>query len=202
MPTLGTNATNSLDVAFVWQSMATATSSVRAINQAILDDQNPRHPVAQTSGCGGFVKEGILYVPNRGSLTLFPGDCVALDSTSGQVILVPSYLRSSAWTLAGGALGTNAVGTLDTAVVWTPTISEADVALVNLALYDDQEPPTNLLQAVLTGSGGLSREGVLGVPSRGSLTLFPGDVVAVNGTTGCVILLTAYGLSAGPWTLT
>jgi hypothetical protein len=98
--TLGTNANNSLNLALVWNGLATATADVADINQAILDDFNARHPVAQISGCGGFVKEGILYVPNRGSLTLFPGDVVALDATSGQVILLTARgLAAGPWTL-------------------------------------------------------------------------------------------------------
>lgn len=199
--TLGTNANNSLDIAFSWDGVATATSSVRAINQAILDDLNPRHPVAQTSGCGGFVKDGILYVPNRGLLTLFPGDIVALDSTSGQVILVPAFSLSSAWTFAGGTLGTNANNSLDFALVWGPTISQADVETLNSHMFDDQQPAVPY-PADQIGSGGFVKEGILYVPSRGALTLFPGDVVALSQLTGCPILLTAYGLSAGPWTLT
>ncbi len=96
--TLSTTTDHSL-TALVWQSVAVSAADVRAINALILDDQNARHPVAQTSGCGGFVKEGILYVPNRGALTLFPGDCVALDSTSGQVILVSAHGLTTGWTL-------------------------------------------------------------------------------------------------------
>jgi hypothetical protein len=98
--TLGTNANNSLDLAFVWQSVAASQADVADINQAILDDVNASHPVAQISGCGGFVKEGLLYVPNRGVLQLRPGDVVALDSTSGQVILLTAYgLSAGPWTL-------------------------------------------------------------------------------------------------------
>lgn len=98
--TLGTNANNSLDLALVWNGVATAAADVAAINAAIRNDYNARHPVAQTGGGGGFVKEGLLYVPNRGVLTLFPGDVVALDSTSGQVILLTAYgLSAGPWTL-------------------------------------------------------------------------------------------------------
>jgi hypothetical protein len=95
---LGTNANNSL-TALVWTGAA-AQADIADINQIILDDVNPRHPVAQISGAGGFVKEGLLYVPNRGVLELRPGDVVALDSTSGQVILLTAYgLSAGPWTL-------------------------------------------------------------------------------------------------------
>lgn len=96
---LGTDAVNSL-TALVWNSVAESQADVRAINALIRDDQNPRHPVAQISGCGGFVKEGLLYVPNRGFLTLFPGDIVGVDSTSGQVVLVSAQSAAlGRWTL-------------------------------------------------------------------------------------------------------
>ena len=100
LQTLGTNANNSLS-ALVWNGMATPTADVAAINALILDDVNPRHPKAQISGSGGFVKEGLLYVPNRNAvLELRPGDVVAVDATSGQVILLTAYgLSAGPWTL-------------------------------------------------------------------------------------------------------
>ncbi len=98
--TLGTTNDHSLALALVWNGMATDTADVADINQAILNDQNPRFPVAQIDGSGGFVKEGLLYVPNRGVLTLFPGDVVALDATSGQVILLTAHgLATGPWVL-------------------------------------------------------------------------------------------------------
>ncbi len=97
---LGTDANNSL-TALVWNGMATATADVAAINALILNDINPSHPVAQIDGCGGFVKEGLLYIPNRaGPVELRPGDVVAVDATSGQVILLTAYgLSAGPWTL-------------------------------------------------------------------------------------------------------
>jgi hypothetical protein len=82
--TLGTSSTIIL-TAIVWNGMATPTADVAAINALILNDKNPRHPVAQIGGSGAFVKEGLLYVPNRGNdpLVLYPGDVVAVDSVRG-----------------------------------------------------------------------------------------------------------------------
>jgi hypothetical protein len=98
MATLGTNANNSL-TALVWKGMVSGTDASE-INELILNDQNARHPVAQTDGSGGFVKEGLLYVPNRGILTLFPNDVVAVDATSGAVILVTGLgISSGPWHL-------------------------------------------------------------------------------------------------------
>lgn len=87
--TLGTSSSTVL-VAVQWNSVAIAQADVAAINSNILDDQNPSHPVASLNGSGGFVKEGTLYIPNRGILTLFPGDWVAYDPTTGFAYLVPA----------------------------------------------------------------------------------------------------------------
>ena len=98
--TLGTTSSTALDLAFRWRSVAASQADVLRINQAIRNDQNARFPLAQTDGSGGFVKEGILFVPNRGTLALFPGDVVALDTTSGQVILLTARgLAAGPWTL-------------------------------------------------------------------------------------------------------
>lgn len=53
------------------------------------------HPVASISGLGGFSLEGKLYVPNRGSLIVLPGDIVAYDGRGG-VILVTKYSAAGA----------------------------------------------------------------------------------------------------------
>jgi hypothetical protein len=92
-------------------------------------------------------------------------------------------------------LGTNAANSL-TALVWNPGVSQADVATINALIKDD-------VNATHPLSGGFIREGLLYVPNRGGapLQLRPGDVVALDATSGQIILLTAYGLSAGPWTL-
>lgn len=73
-----------------------AQADVDTINVHILDDVNARHPMAQISGCGGFVREGQLYVPNRGQLTLRPGDVVAYDPATGFPILLSSRAAAGA----------------------------------------------------------------------------------------------------------
>ena len=91
--TIGTAATTTL-TGLVWHSNV-AQADVRTINNAILDDLNTHHPLAQISGCGGFVREGLLYVPNRGPLQLFDGDVVATDARGG-VILITKYSAAGA----------------------------------------------------------------------------------------------------------
>ncbi len=84
--TAGTAATTTL-IGAIWHSNI-AQSDVRAINNHILDDLNVRHPMAQIDGRGGFVREGLLYVPSRGPLQLYDGDGVFYDPATGGVILV------------------------------------------------------------------------------------------------------------------
>lgn len=92
--TLGTAGTTTL-VALVWTGSA-AQADVAAINSHILDDVNTRHPAAQIGGGGGFVREGLLYVPNRGILTLRASDVVAYDPATGWPILLSSRAAAGA----------------------------------------------------------------------------------------------------------
>ncbi len=91
--TIGTAAPTTL-TGLVWHSNV-AQADVRAINTAILNDLNARHPQAQIDGAGGFVREGLLYVPNRGPLQLYDSDIVAVDARGG-VILITKYSAAGA----------------------------------------------------------------------------------------------------------
>ena len=99
--TLGTNANTSLTaVTYHGAYAGLAQADLASINAAILNDQNPRHLAAQLSGMGGFVREGLLYVPNRGVLRILEGDVVAVDETTnvGWPILVSKQaIASGAW---------------------------------------------------------------------------------------------------------
>jgi hypothetical protein len=74
-----TTLTNALAVT---PSMSDA--DIATIAQSILDDQNVAHPIYP----GAFVREGLLYVPNRGVLKLLVGDVVAVDPGTGWPILI------------------------------------------------------------------------------------------------------------------
>jgi|KBSSwiStaDraftv2_1062776.scaffolds.fasta_scaffold3872578_1 hypothetical protein len=95
--TLGTATTSSL-VAVAWSQDPSVLlpADLATIAQHILDDQTTGHPVAQVSGVGGLVREGKLFVPNRGSLTIYPGDYIAYDPTTGGVILVTALAAAGA----------------------------------------------------------------------------------------------------------
>ena len=99
----GTLATSGNLIAVTWsQSPAVLLpADLAAIMNAILDDQNVAHPMAQISGTGGFVREGFLYVPNRGPLNIYPGDVIAVDTASnvGWPILVSAdAIANGTWT--------------------------------------------------------------------------------------------------------
>lgn len=91
--TLGTNATTSL-TALAWNSVV-SDADVATIAQLIRNDQNVAHPTIPSA----FVKNGLLFVPNRGELRLMPGDYVGVDETTGWPILVSARaIAAGPWT--------------------------------------------------------------------------------------------------------
>jgi hypothetical protein len=61
-----------------------APADIAAIANLILDDQINSHPV----WAGAFSQIGRLYIPNRGVITILPGDYVGVDTQTGWPILV------------------------------------------------------------------------------------------------------------------
>ena len=54
------------------------------------------------SGIGGIENVGILYVPNRGQLTIEAGDVVAIDPDTGGVVLITALaIAGTDWLVAG-----------------------------------------------------------------------------------------------------
>lgn len=95
--TIGTAAqTTLIGVAFSQSPTVLLPADLATINQAILDDQAAAHPVAHYSGIGGFVREGFLYVPNRGALEILPGDYVAYDAATGWPVLISALAAAGA----------------------------------------------------------------------------------------------------------
>jgi hypothetical protein len=86
-----------------------------------------------------------------------------------------------------------------TAVTFSPTpqvLLPADLATINAGIKNDQNaigwPDMNT-------SFGFN--GLLHVPNRGQLKVYPGDVVAFDAQTGGVIVVTAKAIAGGAWTL-
>lgn len=95
--TAGTLLTTTLTAVVYSPSAAVLLpADVATINAAILDDQNVAHPVASQIGTGGFVAEGLLYVPNRGTLKCLPGDYICVDPATGFPILLSARAAAGA----------------------------------------------------------------------------------------------------------
>jgi hypothetical protein len=69
-----------------------APSDLALLTLAIKNDMINGAPVYP----GAFAANGLLYIPNRGVLKCFPGDYVAVGSTSGWPILLSANAASSA----------------------------------------------------------------------------------------------------------
>ena len=75
----------------------TTQADIAAIQQAILDDINVAHPVWP----GAFSNNGLLFVPNRGVLKIFPGDWVCVDNRGWPILLSADTLANGNWTHSG-----------------------------------------------------------------------------------------------------
>lgn len=96
------------------------------------------------------------------------------------------------------ATGTITSAAALTSVPFSAALAAADAATINAALRIDKPSP----QLLLRMPGGFDRAGLLYVPRRGVLQVFPGDVVAVDAT-GWPILVSARAAGTGAaWTVT
>ncbi len=100
--TLGTNANNSLvAVTFSPAPSTLSDADLATIDSDILSD-DAAAAVASLRGLGGFVRQGLLFLPNnRGVVKILPGDVIAVDTTSnvGWPILVSANaIANGAWT--------------------------------------------------------------------------------------------------------
>lgn len=96
--TMGTAATTTLSAVLWSQDPAVLSRADVALMVAgIKDDRTTGRPVAQISGVGGIEQgSGKLWVPNRGSLMIYPGDYIAFDPATGGVILVTAAAAAGA----------------------------------------------------------------------------------------------------------
>jgi hypothetical protein len=93
--TLGTNANNSLTAFVVGTNDVIAADVATMITQLRADGWQA--PTGGTTGQGitprarinePYVRQGKLYVPNRGMLTLRAGDYICWDATTGWPVVV------------------------------------------------------------------------------------------------------------------
>jgi hypothetical protein len=110
--TLGTNANNSLTGYTYSQSPNVLSyANMATLKLGIKDDLNPSNFTPNSKGnmSGSlspnifFDFNGLLMIPRRGLVKVFPGDVVAFDTQSGWPILVSAEaiaVGSSVWTYA------------------------------------------------------------------------------------------------------
>lgn len=99
--TAGTTAATTL-AAITWSGdqAVLLPADLATANYAILDDQNVAHGHASVLGIGGVVREGKLFIPNRGSLLLLPGDVIAWDVTGWPVLVSARAIAGIDWAFA------------------------------------------------------------------------------------------------------
>lgn len=93
--TLGTAATTSLVSINGWNP-ATAIADIATIQQNILNQINPAHPIVP----GAFSPSGQLFLPNnRGVIRLQPGDYIGYDHFGWPIVVSAESIAdgSSSW---------------------------------------------------------------------------------------------------------
>lgn len=122
--TLGTNGTTTL-TAIPWPDLTSAVqqADIAALNALITDDvpnqfTPPATPAASTPYPSTTVRNliansisqnGLLFVPNRGVLRLFPGDWIGVDATGWPILLSPMAISgitggpATSWTHSGNS---------------------------------------------------------------------------------------------------
>lgn len=97
--TVGTTSTTSLSKGLVFKpgyNSGMSAADIATIALAIKNDQINTHPVFPAA----FSANGLLYVPNRGTLKMLPGDAVAVDPHTGWPILISklAFAAGGNWT--------------------------------------------------------------------------------------------------------
>lgn len=88
----GTSANNSLGALLFSGDMSEV--NIALFQLAIKNDLINGNPVYP----GAFAQNGLLYVPNRGTLQVLPGDYVMVDATTGWPILLSARaIASGPW---------------------------------------------------------------------------------------------------------
>jgi hypothetical protein len=124
--TLGTVNTSNL-VAIQWQPGGLAAADLATIRNSILNDKilglpNPIWP--------GALEDGKLYIPNRGVVSLLPGDWIGVDSNGWAILLPGSYIpavsgMSTTGTIQSGSAVVTGLATNVLTLLWAPGMQVA-----------------------------------------------------------------------------
>lgn len=90
--TLGTNATTSLTA--LVEGSGNSAADVASIALAIKDDRINGNPIWP----GAYSLNGRLYIPNRGSILILPGDYVGVDNVGWPILVSANSIANGAWT--------------------------------------------------------------------------------------------------------
>lgn len=88
--TAGTTAQTSLN-GFIKGSGATGDAA--SFTNAIKNDLVNGHPIWP----GAFMRNGLLYIPNRGVLAVLKGDLIAYDSQGWPILVSANSVANAAW---------------------------------------------------------------------------------------------------------
>lgn len=89
--TLGTASTTSLTAITMLASGAAAYAhQLGDVNNAI------KYPDAAARTVDGALSNGFLYIPNRGTVKVLPGDVVAYDSLGWPILIAKNSIANSA----------------------------------------------------------------------------------------------------------
>jgi hypothetical protein len=178
--TLGTNANNSLNCLAGW-SQVLLPADLAAISQSITGDDN----FATILSGLGFGAQAVLATGStHASATL---DTLVV-SAGGAAL---SSIQVSDLVLGVGIVpGTYVTGIISGTSVLLSQAASGNAAGVHVA-FVRWGPDQDFAGGGLAGNGGL-----LTVPGRGTLKVLPGDVVALDPTTGWPILISGAAISA------
>lgn len=95
--TLGTSTTSGLNPALQFlpgYGSGMAAADIASIVLSIKNDQINGRPLFP----GAFSSNGLLYVPNRGVLTMLPGDWVGVDNQGWPILVSKNSIANGNWT--------------------------------------------------------------------------------------------------------
>jgi hypothetical protein len=90
--TFGTNATTSLS-SLLYTRNPPSVADVATFNANVKNDQINGLPIVP-----GAFRLGLLTIPNRGVLTILPGDYVAYDNQGWPILVSANSIANGPWT--------------------------------------------------------------------------------------------------------
>ena len=93
LKTLGTAGTATITNAIAWLQGGLAAADLAALSGAVKDDQTNGNPIVPFA----VNATGRLYIPNRGTILILPGDFVGVDPNGWPILLSRQAAASGSW---------------------------------------------------------------------------------------------------------